>query len=174
LAQLKHLRSDLVFKELRGNVDTRLRKLDEGQYGALVLACAGLRRLGLEHRINAPLPTSQMLPAVGQGALGIETRVDDADTIDAVSKLDHKFTRLACMAERAFLRSLGGGCQLPIAAYAVVREKRIRLEGLVSDPLGIRIVRDRISGGLDEGEGLGRRLGEQLLACGARELLEAQ
>jgi hydroxymethylbilane synthase len=174
LAQLKHLRSDLVFKELRGNVDTRLRKLDEGQYGALVLACAGLRRLGLEHRINAPLPTSQMLPAVGQGALGIETRVDDADTIDAVSKLDHKFTRLACMAERAFLRSLGGGCQLPIAAYAVVREKRIRLDGLVSDPLGIRIVRDRISGGLDEGEGLGRRLGEQLLACGARELLEAQ
>jgi len=174
LAQLKHLRSDLVFKELRGNVDTRLRKLDEGQYDALVLACAGLRRLGLEHRISAPLPTSQMLPAVGQGALGIETRVDDAETIDAVSKLDHKFTRLACMAERAFLRSLGGGCQLPIAAYAVVREKRIRLEGLVSDTHGIRIVRDRASGGLDEAEELGRRLGEHLLACGARELLEAQ
>lgn len=174
LAQLKHLRSDLVFKELRGNVDTRLRKLDEGQYDALVLACAGLRRLGLERRISAPLPTSQMLPAVGQGALGIETRVDDAETIDAVSKLDHKFTRLACMAERAFLRSLGGGCQLPIAAYAVVREKRIRLEGLVSDTQGIRIVRNRISGGLDEAEELGRRLGEHLLACGARELLEAQ
>lgn len=173
LAQLQHLRSDLVFKEVRGNVDTRLRKLDEGQYDALVLACAGLRRLGLEHRISAPLPTSQMLPAVGQGALGIETRVDDAETIDAVSKLDHKFTRLACMAERAFLRSLGGGCQLPIAAYAVVREKRIRLDGLVSDRHGIRIVRDRISSGLDEAEELGRRLGEQLLACGARELLAA-
>jgi len=173
LAQLKHLRSDLVFKEVRGNVDTRLRKLDEGQYDALVLACAGLRRLGLEHRISAPLPTSQMLPAVGQGALGIETRVDNAETIDAVSKLDHKFTRLACMAERAFLRSLGGGCQLPIAAYAVVREKRIRLDGLVSDRHGIRIVRDRISGGLDEAEELGSRLGEQLLAFGARELLAA-
>jgi len=170
-AQLKHLRSDLVFKDLRGNVDTRLRKLDEGQYDALVLACAGLRRLGLEDRISAPLPASQMLPAVGQGALGIETRVDDADTIDAVSKLDHKFTRLACMAERAFLRSLGGGCQLPIAAYAVVREKRIRLDGLVTDTQGIRIVRDRISGGLGEAEELGSQLGEQLLASGAAELL---
>jgi hydroxymethylbilane synthase len=171
LAQLKHLRRDLVFKELRGNVDTRLRKLDEGQYDALVLACAGLRRLGLEHRISAPLPTSQMLPAVGQGALGIETRFDDRATIDAVSKLDHKFTRLACLAERAFLRSLGGGCQLPIAAYAVVREKRIRLDGLVTDKLGSRIVRDRIAGGLQEAEHLGTQLGEQLLARGARELL---
>jgi hydroxymethylbilane synthase len=171
LAQLKHLRSDLVFQELRGNVDTRLRKLDEGQYDALLLACAGLRRLGLEQRISAPLPTSQMLPAVGQGALGIETRVDDAETIDAIGTLDHKFTRLACMAERAFLRSLGGGCQLPIAAYAVVREKRIKLDGLVTDTQGKQIVRDRIAGGLDEAEELGSRLAEQLLACGARELL---
>lgn len=171
LAQLKHLRSDLVFEELRGNVDTRLRKLDEGNYDALVLACAGLRRLGLERRISAPLPTNQMLPAVGQGALGIETRLDDAETIDAISKLDHKFTRLACMAERAFLRSLGGGCQLPIAAYAVVREKRIKLDGLVTDKQGKQIVRDRIAGGLDEAEELGSRLAEQLLARGARELL---
>jgi len=172
LAQLKHLRGDLVFEDVRGNVDTRLRKLDEGQYHALVLACAGLRRLGLEHRISAPLPASQMLPAVGQGALGIETRADDHETIQALSKLDHKFTRLACVAERAFLRSLGGGCQLPIAAYAVVREKRIRLDGLVSDRRGDRIVRDRVSGGLDEAEELGARLGEQLLAGGARKLLE--
>lgn len=173
LAQLKHLRGDLVVKELRGNVDTRLRKLDEGQYDALVLACAGLRRLGLENRISAPLPASEMLPAVGQGALGIETRAGDEETLQAVSKLDHKFTRLACIAERAFLRSLGGGCQLPIAAYAVVREKRIRLDGLVADPQGKRIVRDRITGGLEEAEQLGSRLGEQLLLRGARELLEA-
>jgi hydroxymethylbilane synthase len=171
LAQLKHLRGDLVVKELRGNVDTRLRKLDEGQYDALVLACAGLRRLGLENRISAPLPASEMLPAVGQGALGIETRAGDEQTIEAVSKLDHKFARLACIAERAFLRSLGGGCQLPIAAYAVVREKRIRLDGLVADPQGKRIVRDRITGGLEEAEQLGSRLGEQLLLRGARELL---
>jgi hydroxymethylbilane synthase len=173
LAQLKHLRGDLVIMELRGNVDTRLRKLDEGQYDALVLACAGLRRLGLDNRISAPLPPSEMLPAVGQGALGIETRADDSETLEAVGKLDHKFTRLACVAERAFLRSLGGGCQLPIAAYAVVREKRIRLDGLVASTQGNRIVRDRISGGLAEAEELGRRLGEQLLSRGARELLEA-
>ncbi|HEV7473907.1 MAG TPA: hydroxymethylbilane synthase, partial [Pyrinomonadaceae bacterium] len=155
LAQLNYLRNDLVVKELRGNVDTRLRKLDEGQYDALVLACAGLRRLGLDHRISTPLPASEMLPAVGQGALGIEIRVDDADTLAAISKLDHKFTRLACLAERALLRSLGGGCQLPIAAYAVVREKRIRLDGLVADREGKRIVRDRISGALDVAEELG-------------------
>lgn len=171
LAQLKHLRHDLVIMELRGNVDTRLRKLDEDQYDALVLACAGLRRLGLEKRISAALPPDEMLPAVGQGALGIEVRADDEATIAAVTKLDHKFTRLACMAERALLRSLGGGCQLPIAAYAVVRDKRIRLDGLVADTQGERIVRDRVSGGLDEAEELGKRLGEQLLARGARELL---
>ena len=174
LAQLKCLREDLVIKELRGNVDTRLRKLDEGQYDALVLACAGLRRLGLENRISAALTAAEMLPAVGQGALGIETRAGDETTIAAVSKLDHKFTRLACTAERALLRSLGGGCQLPIAAYAVVREKRIRLDGLVADPQGRRIVRDRISGGLEEAELLGTELGERLLEQGARELLIAK
>jgi hydroxymethylbilane synthase len=173
LAQLQHLRRDLVVTDLRGNVDTRLRKLDEDQYDALVLACAGLRRLGLENRISAALPPDEMLPAVGQGALGIEVRADDEVAIAAVTKLDHKFTRLACTAERALLRSLGGGCQLPIAAYAVVRDKRIRLDGLVGDTQGERIVRDRVSGRLDEAEELGRRLGQQLLARGARELLEA-
>ena len=152
LAQLRHLRSDLVFKDLRGNVDTRLRKLDEGQYDALVLACAGLRRLDREDRISAPLSTQEMLPAVGQGAIAIEARAGDEDTIGVVSKLDHKFTRLACTAERSFLLSLGGGCLLPIAAYAIVRDKRIRLQGLVADALGKRIVRDHISGPLDEAE----------------------
>jgi hydroxymethylbilane synthase len=173
LAQLKYLRADLIINDLRGNVDTRLRKLDEGQYDALILACAGLRRLGLENRISAALVATEMLPAVGQGALGIETRANDEATIAAVSKLDHKFTRLACTAERAFLRSLGGGCQLPIAAHAVVREKRIRLDGLVADPQGRRIVRDRISGSLDEAEQLGTELGERLLNRGARELMES-
>lgn len=174
LAQLRHLRRDLVVTDLRGNVDTRLRKLDEDQYDALLLACAGLRRLGLENRISAALPPEEMLPAVGQGALGIEVRADDETTIAAVTKLDHKFTRLACIAERALLRSLGGGCQLPIAAYAVVRDQRIRLDGLVADTQGERIVRDRVSGGLAEAEELGRRLGEQLLARGARELLASE
>src|SRR5207244_1408078 len=165
------LRSDLVFKDLRGNVDTRLRKLDEGQYDALVLACAGLRRLDRENRISAPLSTQEMLPAVGQGAIAIEARAGDEDTMAVVGKLDHKFTRLACTAERSFLLRLGGGCLLPIAAYAFVRDKRIRLHGLVADPLGKRIVRDYISGSLDQAEKLGSRLAEQLLANGAGELL---
>jgi len=171
VAQLKHLRNDLAFKDLRGNVDTRLRKLDEGQYDALVLACAGLRRLDREDRISAPLSTLEMLPAVGQGAIALEARAGDEDTIGVVCSLDHKFTRLACTAERSFLLSLGGGCLLPIAAYAVVRDKRIRLHGLVADRLGKLIVRDHISGSLDEAEQLGSRLAERLLANGAGELL---
>jgi hydroxymethylbilane synthase len=171
LAQLKHLRPDLVFKDLRGNVDTRLRKLDEGEYDALLLACAGLRRLGLERRINVPILTTEMLPAVGQGAIAIESRAEDEDAIALVGGLDHKFTRLACAAERSFLLSLGGGCSLPIAAHAVVRDKRIRLHGLVADALGKRIVRDHISGSLDGAEKLGSQLAEQLLAKGAGELL---
>jgi hydroxymethylbilane synthase len=171
LAQLKHLRDDLVFKDLRGNVDTRLRKLDEGEYDALVLACAGLNRLGLANRISAALSSEQMLPSPGQGALGLETRAEDEDTIAAIKQLDHKFTRLACTAERSFLRSLGGGCQLPIAAYAVVRDKKIRLDGLVADTQGSQIVRDRISGPIGEAEQLGIVLAERLFANGARELL---
>jgi hydroxymethylbilane synthase len=171
LAQLKHLRNDLVFKDLRGNVDTRLRKLDEGQYDALVLACAGLRRLGLENRISVALSSEQMLPSPGQGAIAIEARASDVDTIALIGQMDHKFTRLACTAEREFLRSLGGGCQLPIAAYAVVRDKKIRLHGLVADAEGKQIMRDHISGPLDEAEQMGGRLAERLLASGAAELL---
>lgn len=171
LAQLKHLRRDFVFKDLRGNVDTRLRKLDEGHYDALLLACAGLRRLGLEGRISGSLSTDQMLPAVGQGALAIEAHVDNADAIELAATLDHKFTRLACLAERAFLRGLGGGCLLPIAGYAVVREKRIRLDGLVTDTEGKRVLRDRITGPLDQAEQLGTQLAERLLANGASGLL---
>ncbi|HWN11612.1 MAG TPA: hydroxymethylbilane synthase [Pyrinomonadaceae bacterium] len=171
LAQLKHLRGDLVFKDLRGNVDTRLRKLDQGEYDALLLACAGLRRLGLENRISAALSTEQILPAVGQGALAVETRADDEETIAIAGSLDHKFTRLACLAERAFLRTLGGGCLLPIAAHAVVRDKRIRLNGLVCDPHGRQVMRDRDTGPLDSAESLGNDLAARLLASGAADLL---
>lgn len=171
LAQLRNLRTDLTINDLRGNIDTRVRKLDEGQYDALVLACAGLRRLGMDDRISAALPASELLPAVGQGALGVEVRIDDANTIEIISKLDHKFTRLACTAERALLRSLGGGCQLPIAGYAIVREKRIRLDGLVADPQGRKLVKDRIMGSLDEAEQLGATLGSRLLELGAAALM---
>jgi hydroxymethylbilane synthase len=171
LAQLKNMRPDLQIIDLRGNVDTRLRKLDEGQYDALLLACAGLRRLGLDDRITVALATQEMLPAVGQGALGIEVRADDESTTSIVAKLDHKFTRLACLAERSLLRALGGGCLLPIAAHAVVRDKRIRLEGLVADREGRQIVRRRLNGPLTEPEELGIRLADELLEHGARELL---
>lgn len=171
LAQLRNLRTDLVINDLRGNIDTRVRKLDEGQYDALVLACAGLRRLGMADRISAALAPAEVLPAVGQGALGVECRSDDAETVGIVSKLDHKFTRLACTAERALLRSLGGGCQLPIAGYAIVRDKRIRLDGLVADPQGRQLVKDRVAGGLEEAEQLGTMLGARLLEQGAATLI---
>ena len=129
LAQLVALRDDLVVKDLRGNVDTRVRKLDEGQYNALILASAGLIRLGLENRISAPIATVEILPAVGQGAIAIETRTDDLVAVEATSKLNHRETELRCRAERAFLRGLGGGCQFPIAGHATVAGQTLQLEG---------------------------------------------
>ncbi len=170
-AQLKYLRRDVVVKDLRGNVDTRLRKLDEGQYDALLLAAAGLRRLGLESRISALIPTSEMLPAVGQGALAVETRASDYAAIEIVSRLNHEATRLACMAERSFLRALGGGCQLPIAGYAAVSEHEISLEGLVANPEGKEVLRDKLVGPRANHEQLGAQLASLLLERGASKLL---
>jgi hydroxymethylbilane synthase len=174
LAQLKYLRPDIVSKDLRGNVDTRLRKLDEGQYDALILAAAGLRRLGLENRISAPIETDEMLPAVGQGALGVETRADDHSTIALVSSLNHAPTQIACESERAFLRALGGGCQLPIAGYAVVTDNELVLEGLIADPLGLEVVRGKLSAPTAQADELGSRLAHQLLQQGGNRLLAAQ
>src|SRR5215212_5502970 len=135
LSQLKALRHDVVVKDLRGNVDTRIRKLDEGQYDAVILASAGLVRLSLQNRISARIASSEMLPAVGQGAIAIETRSDNKLALEATSKLDHRETRLACLAERAFLRGLGGGCQLPTAAHATILEDGLlKLDGLVAKP----------------------------------------
>lgn len=170
LAQLRNLRPDIVVNELRGNVDTRLRKLDEGEYDALILACAGLRRLDLADRISGTL--FDMLPAIGQGALGIETRMDDARTIKAVAQLNHKPTQFACTAERSLLRALGGGCQLPIAGYATVGDQELTLEGLVAEPRGREIVRAHISGSTAEAETLGSRLAQSLLEQGADKLLD--
>jgi hydroxymethylbilane synthase len=171
LSQLKHLRPDLVIKELRGNVDTRLRKLDEGQYDAIILATAGLRRLGLEKRISAPIEIEEMLPAVGQGALAVETRSDDEETLSLLAPLNHQQTRAACMAERALLRELGGGCQLPIAAHAVVFEDRLQLDGLVADPSGETIIRDSLAGATSRAEQLGSELAVRLREHGAESLL---
>ena len=171
LAQLKHLRRDVIVKDVRGNVDTRLRKLDEGEYHALILASAGLRRMGLEKRISALIATDQMLPAVGQGAIGLETRADDKATNGIVSALNHEPTAIACTAERSFLRALGGGCQLPIAGHAVMQSQELTLEGLVADIAGEEIVRDRIAGPSAEANELGKRLATRLLRLGARRLL---
>jgi hydroxymethylbilane synthase len=169
LAQLKALRSDVLVRDLRGNVDTRIRKLDEGQYDAVILASAGLVRLGLQDRISARIAISEMLPAVGQGAIAIETRSNNEFAVENVSQLDHRETRLACLAERAFLRGLGGGCQLPIAAHAVLAGDVLQLDGLVAKPDGSEILRASSSG--TDPEALGTQLADQLISRGARELL---
>jgi hydroxymethylbilane synthase len=170
-AQLKHVRPDVVIKDLRGNVDTRLRKLDEGGYDAIILAAAGLRRLGFERRINAAIGHEEMLPAVGQGALGIETRANDARTHALVSLLDHAPTRAACTAERALLHALGGGCQVPIAAHASVSGASLRLEALVAALSGEQVIRDVIEDETAHAARAGETLAARLRERGAETLL---
>ena len=172
IAQLRHIRPDVRIKDLRGNVDTRLRKLDSGEYDALILAAAGLRRLGLGGRISAHVEPGEMLPAVSQGALGVETRADDERTNAVVSRLDHAPTRAAVLAERALLRSLGGGCQVPIAAHATIEGDRLSLDGLVATLDGAEVLRGRVEGGLDEAAELGEALAALLIGRGAARLLE--
>lgn len=171
LGQLKALRPDVEVKDLRGNVDTRIRKLDQGQYDAVILASAGLVRLGLQERISARIAVTEMLPAVGQGAIAIETKSGNEFAVQSASRLDHCETRLACLAERAFLRSLGGGCQFPIAAHASLDDGLLMLEGLVAKPDGSEILRDSLSGSPDDPEALGSELAKQLIERGARALL---
>ena len=172
LAQLKHSCRERVVKDLRGNLGTRLRKLDEGQYDAVVLAAAGLRRLGWADRISAYLDPAEMLPAVGQGSLGIETRLDDQETISIAQVLDHSETRAACTAERSFLRGLGGGCQLPIAGHASLHAYELRLDGLVATIDGGTVIRDAIEGPAHDAEKLGNILAERLLEQGAASLMD--
>jgi len=170
-AQLKHLRPDVQVRDLRGNVDTRLRKLDSGDYDAVILAAAGLRRLGFAGRISAAVAVGEMLPAVGQGALGLETRAGDEETNEVVRLLEHEPTRAACTAERALLRALGGGCQVPIAAHATHADGRLRLEALVASVGGERVIRDTLDGRPDEAERVGGKLAAILLERGADALL---
>jgi hydroxymethylbilane synthase len=174
VAQLKSLRSDVVVKDVRGNVDTRIRKLDEGQYDALILASAGLRRLELVDRINAAISPEEMVPAVGQGAIAIETRADDTRVIETTAGLDHRETRLACLAERAFLRSLGGGCQFPIAGHAIIENEQLKLDGLVATPDGAQILRDQLSGPQTNADEIGSSLAAQLIQKGASSILNAR
>lgn len=171
-AQLRRARPDLQFAELRGNVDTRIRKLERGDYEAVVLAKAGLDRLGLAGKITEVIEPDVCLPAVGQGAIGIETRADDAATKGAVKGLDHAETRIALAAERALLARLEGGCQVPLGALAQVDGFRLALEGCVVSPDGKELVRERGEGTADDPEALGRRLGEMLLERGAGRILQ--
>jgi hydroxymethylbilane synthase len=171
-AQLLAARPDLHIEGLRGNVDTRLRRLDGGGMDAIVLACAGLIRLGLESRITARLDPKMFLPAVAQGVIGIECRGADSRTLGLVSVLESQDTRIAMEAERAFAHRLGGSCQSPIAAHARLEGQSLLLDGLVAEPDGSRLVRDTASGSIGDPAALGRLLAERILDAGAGPLLE--
>ena len=173
-SQLRHRRPDLQMLEIRGNVDTRLRKLDEGRYDAIVVAACGLIRLGLEERVTEYLDMSEMLPEPGQGALAVEARADDAEILELLRALDDPASRVCVDAERQFLRALGGGCRVPIAAYASLRDGVLELEGAVIAPDGHQALRGKLDGPMTEPVPLGNRLATQLLAKGAKELLTSQ
>lgn len=171
-AQLRQIRSDLSIENIRGNLDTRLKKLDEGQYDAIVLAAAGLKRLGLTHRITEIFDPGIMCPAPGQGALAIEVAQWAPSGHLPVSLLDHPETRAATTAERALLASLGGGCQVPIGAHAQIKAGRLHLLAVVASPDGARLIRKNATGDIADASKIGARLGATLLGSGAREILE--
>jgi hydroxymethylbilane synthase len=171
-AQMKHLRPDVEILSLRGNLDTRLKKLETEGLDAVILAAAGIRRLGLDHRITQYLDESVMLPAVGQGALCIESRLDDPDIFPIISALDHLPTRIVVSGERAFLNRLEGGCQVPIAAHGNINGDIFTISGLVADIDGKTLIKDTLSGSASESEAIGIRLAERLLSLGAGNILE--
>jgi hydroxymethylbilane synthase len=171
-AQLLHMRPDLHIVPLRGNVDTRLRKLDSGDLQAIVLATAGLKRLGLSDRITTPLSPEAVLPAIGQGVLGLELRADDEKTRNLISFLNDLETELAARAERAFLKELEGGCQVPLAGYARVERDLMVMDGMVAELDGSKILRQEIRGAKDKPEELGIALARRLLSAGADRILE--
>jgi hydroxymethylbilane synthase len=171
-AQLRSARPDLVLELLRGNVDTRLRRLDEGELDAILLACAGLERLGIAHHVSEQLGLDLSLPAVGQGVIGIECRTGDVRSQDVLQALHHpeSFTRLS--AERAFAATLGGSCHSPIAAHATVAGATLTVRGFIGSPDGSETYRDELVGPAQQAEALGRALAQRMQAAGAGELLE--
>jgi hydroxymethylbilane synthase len=171
VSQLYHLRSDLRIETLRGNLDTRLRKLETHGFDAVVLAAAGMKRMGLSHRITEYFEPERMLPAVGQGALGIETRADDQAVNSVVAGLNHDPTMVAVRAERSFLRRLRGGCEVPIGGYATVDGERLFLTGMVGDLQGRRMIRRSLGGETPRAEEIGERLANAILAAGGAEIL---
>lgn len=171
--QLLSKRPDLVIKDLRGNVNTRLAKLDNGDYDAIVLACAGLIRLEMPERIKQRIEADWILPAVGQGAVGIEAREGDDETLTLLSVLDHQDTRDRILAERAFNHRLQGGCQVPIACHALLNDDQISLKGLVGAPDGSQIIESASSGHRNDAEAIGEKLADELLSMGAGPILKA-
>jgi hydroxymethylbilane synthase len=172
-SQLRMIRRDLEVVPLRGNLDTRLKKLERGECEALVLAAAGLVRLGLAQRITSYFPVDQMCPAVGQGALALEIRQGEEAIARAIEPLDHPPTHVAVRAERAALRHLGGGCQVPIAAHAFMKGRELRLVAVVASPDGSEVVRAAATGSPHDPESLGAAVGRDLVKRGARSILES-
>lgn len=170
--QLLSKRPDLKIKDLRGNVNSRLEKLDNGDYDAIILACAGLVRLDMAKRIQQRISSSWILPAVGQGAVGLEARVDDKEILELLAALHHEDTADRVTAERALNKGLDGGCQVPIASYAMLDGDTLHLQGLVGEPDGTRIIDGNVSGHRNDAEQLGAQLAEELLAQGAKEILD--
>ena len=171
-AQLLHYRPDLNVIPLRGNLDTRLRKLYTEDLQAIIIAAAGLRRLGLSERITQSLPIGIMVPAIGQGALGLELRRDDHDVKSFLAFLDHYPTRIAIQAERSFLLELRGGCELPVGAHAMLDGKIVNLDALVASPDGKRVFRDSMEGAANEAGLIGARLARMLLGSGAQQIID--
>ena len=170
--QLRAVRPDLEILDLRGNVNTRLAKLDAGDYDAIVLASAGLKRLGMAQRITCALESEDMLPAIAQGVIGIECRSDDAAVKALIEPLNHAETRLRTQAERAMNAALAGGCQAPVAGFSLITGDSIQLRGLVGWPNGSVIVRGEISGPAEDAAALGEQLARELLEQGARPILD--
>lgn len=170
-SQISALRPDLHYVDLRGNVGTRLRKLDEGHYDAILLAVAGLERLELSDRITYKLPVETSIPAAGQGAVGIECRSDDQATLSMLQRLNHESTFICVSAERAMSRSLNANCEAPVAAYARLVGKDLNLVGLVASLDGGQILTDKVTGDASQAEQLGIQLADKLIAQGALELI---
>ena len=172
-AQLLHLRQDLDFRDLRGNVDTRLRKVESGEYEAVVLAKAGLDRLGLSQRIAETLEPDVCLPAVGQGAIAVQARVKDTDAAAFLAPLDDAETRTAIIAERALLAAMQGGCQVPLGAWARMERGELVMEACVCSVDGLQYIKERATGTAENAAQLGQQLAQQLLDAGAMEILQA-
>ncbi len=171
-SQLRHFYPNLKIKNLRGNLDTRLRKLDDGEYDAIILAVAGLKRLGLKERIAQVIPHSVMLPAIAQGAIGIETRSGDQDTLQRIKQLRHTKTERELICERTVLSGLSGNCHVPISGFCVEKQGKLHLEARIGDPDGIKLLVAQGTGFLEEPEKLGKEVTDQLLKQGGAKILE--